>query len=494
MLRILALLLCCVPLTAFAQNSSTTTPTQTTAARNVVLFVADDLGFQLGCYGDSVTKTPAFDRLAASGVRFTNAHCTTASCSASRSVLLTGLFNHATGHFGHSHGYSHFSTYESVPTLPLMLSGGGYRTCSIGKYHVAPEQVYHFDAYRNAGVQGNRNGVRMAANAKAWIEEDDTPFFLYFCSSDPHRGVGTDGFSNFNDDPDHYPGVERHVFDPQTIPVPDWLPDTQIVRQELAEYYQAVNRLDQGLGALLDVLEETGHADDTLVIVLADNGPPFPGAKTTLYQPGMNLPLIVRDPYSDLHGTTTAALVDWADVTPTILAWCGVKPARHVAVTPNENDGVLDTQGPLRPVAFHGRSFVAAFKEEQPESFDAIFGSHTFHEITNYYPMRVYRQGDYKLIFNIAHQLPYPFASDLYDSPTWQETLTEKRPYYGKRRTADYIQRPRFELFNLANDPDELHNLADDPTQQDRLKTMQSALQKWQQATDDPWELKWRYE
>lgn len=473
---------------------SLTLANEATPNRNVVVIVADDLGFQLGCYGDEIARTPNVDRLAKEGTRFTRAHCTTASCSASRSVILTGLYNHATGHFGHSHGYNHFSTYESVPTLPVLLGEAGYRTCSIGKYHVAPNYVYKFDEYRNEGIQGSRNSVRMATNAKQWIaEDDDRPFFLYWCPSDPHRGGGSDRFSNFPEDPDRYPGIEPVTFDPQAVPVPSWLPDIPAVHQELAAYYRAINRMDQGLGDLLDALEETGHADDTLVLFVSDNGPPFPGAKTTLYQPGMNLPLIVRDPFAERQGITSDALVCWADLAPTILDWCGVEPKPHVAIRPTENDGKLD-QGPKRPVKFQGKSFVEAISQEHPEGFDRLFASHNFHEITNYYPMRVLIDGDDKLIFNIAHPLPYPFASDLYASPTWQEILTSNRGYYGRRKTEDYLQRPRFELYNLKADPDEVDNLADDPEHAERLERMQATMKAWQKKTRDPWATKWEYE
>lgn len=464
---------------------------ETKRPRNVVVVVADDMGFQAGCYGDTAARTPNIDRFAADATRFTRAHCTTASCSASRSVILTGMFNHATGHYGHAHGYNHFSTYESVPTLPVILAEAGYRTCSIGKYHVAPEVVYHFDEYRNDGIQGSRNSVRMVKNAKDWIAESDRPFFLYWCSTDPHRGGGPDGFANF--DGEKYPGVKPVHFDPKAMNVPSWLPGTPAAREELAAYYQAINRLDQGFGELLTALDETGHADDTLVMFLSDNGPPFPGAKTTSYESGMNLPLIVRDPYSKNRGITCDALVCWADLTPTILDWCGVTPKPHVSVRANENDGELDS-GPERPVTFQGKSFAGILHEEHPEGFDQLFTSHTFHEITNYYPMRVYFDGDFKLIFNIAHQLPYPFASDLYASPTWQDVLKSDRLYYGKRRTDDYLQRPRFELYDLKNDPDELNNLAEDPKYKDRVAKMQKTLQQWQKDTKDPWELKWRYE
>lgn len=465
------------------------------APRNVVLFVADDLGLQAGCYGDTVARTPNIDRLARAGVRFTRGHCTTASCSASRSVLLTGMYNHATGHYGHAHGYNHFSTYETVRTLPVMLAEAGYRTCFIGKYHVAPEYVYHFEDYRNDGIQGARNSVRMARNAKEWIaEKDDQPFFLYICSTDPHRGGGPDRFANFNDDPDHYPGVTPVQYDPQRMVVPPWLPDTPEVRHELAAYYQAISRMDEGLGVLLDALRETGHWDDTLIIFLSDNGPPFPGAKTTLYEPGANLPLIVRNPRLRTQGTTNDALVNWADITPTILDYCDVTPQEAPPVRPRENVGHRDTDGKPRPYRLQGRSFLPVVGQPHPDGWDETFGSHTFHEITNYYPMRSVIRGRYKYILNLAHQLPYPFASDLYASPTWQGVLKRGDRMYGKRAVSDYLQRPRHELYDLETDPDEITNLATWPEHQDTLRDLQQTLRAWQKRTNDPWSLKWEYE
>ena len=464
--------------------------------KNVVLFVVDDQGFQAGCYGNKVIQTPGIDRLAAEGTRFTRAHCTTASCSASRSVLLTGLYNHATGHYGHSHGYNHFSTYETVQSLPVILARAGYRTCSIGKYHLAPEYVYHFETYRNKGVQGNRNSVRMAENARQWLSEpDDRPFFLYFCTSDPHRGGGPGGFANYNDDPDHYPGVKPIRYKPEEVVVPPWLPDKPEVRQELAEYYQAISRLDQGLNLLLDILKETGHWDDTLFIFLSDNGPPFPGAKTCLYEPGANLPLIVRHPDQKKKGITSDALVSWVDITPTILDYCGVKPKPSAPIRGRENVGRLRIdEGPQRPYTFHGRSFLSAIEQEHAPEFDETYLSHTFHEITMYYPMRTIISGRYKYTFNIAHQLPYPFASDLYKSPTWQSVLRDGDEFYGKRTVYAYIHRQRDELYDLQADPHELHNLAYDPKYDKKLKELQAKLKAWQQKTGDPWVLKWTYE
>ena len=131
---------------------------------NVVLIVSDDHGREtLGCYGNPVIKTPNLDALAAEGVRFTNAFCTSASCSASRSVILSGMYNHANGQYGHQHSYHHFISFENIKTLPVLMTEAGYRTGRIGKYHVAPESVYKFDT----ALPGNsRSPVQMAQNCQ----------------------------------------------------------------------------------------------------------------------------------------------------------------------------------------------------------------------------------------------------------------------------------------------------------------------------------------
>jgi len=253
----------------------------------------------------------------------------------------------------------------------------------------------------------------------------------------------------------------------------------------------------------MQALRETGHWDDTLVILLSDNGPPFPGAKTNLYDPGARLPLIVRDPNQASHqsdGKTTDALVAWVDITPTILDWCGVKPV-GLPVVPQENGTSAELarkqkNGVMKPLKFHGRSFLKALADEHASQhgFNEIFGSHTFHEVTMYYPMRSVISGQHKLIFNIANPLPYPFASDLQESPTWQMVLKTKLPQYGKRSTSAYIHRPRFELYDLSTDPDEVHNLADDPQHAQRIAELKDKLKAWQKQTRDPWATKWDYE
>jgi len=444
---------------------------------NIVLIVSDDHGLDaLGCYGNPVIKTPNLDGLAREGVRFTNAFCTTASCSASRSVILTGMYNHANGQYGHQHAYHHFISFPNVKSLPVRLTDAGYRTGRIGKYHVAPDDVYKFDVAIGAN---SRSPVQMAEKCRDFIAGDDgKPFFLYFCTSDPHRGGGIDDElptkpDRFGNKAGGYPGVKQTTYNPKDVIVPPFLPDSPECRDELAQYYQSVSRVDQGVGRLLGALEEAGKDDNTVVIYISDNGVAFPGAKTTLYEPGMNLPVIMRDPRQKKRGGTCDALINFADLAPTILDFAGALGDR---------------------AQFQGRSFKSVLGQAHPKGWDVTYASHTFHEITMYYPMRVVRQRRYKLIWNIAHGLDYPFASDLWAASTWQATIKRGEKYYGKREVQAYLHRAKFELYDLETDPHEVNNLADDPKHQKILSDLKAKMKTFQKRTKDPWIVKWRYE
>lgn len=451
---------------------------------NIVLFVSDDHGRDAGCYGSPDALTPNLDALAAEGARFEKAFCTTASCSASRSVILTGLHNHANGQYGHEHAYHKFSTFPNVKSLPVLLAEAGYVTARIGKFHVAPESVYKFDR----ALPGNaRDPVGMAREAGRFLREQppDKPVFLYFCTADPHRSG--DAAEELPGKPDRFgnppPGATRSgvpevVFRPEWVSVPPFLPDTLETRAELAQYLQSVARVDAGIGALVEELKAAGRWDDTLFVYISDNGIAMPGAKTTLYEPGANLPCVVRAPGRPGGVVARDALVSWADLTPTLLDYAGAAPSDA-------------------PSRFHGRSFLALLDGDpaKAEGWDEVFMSHTFHEITMYYPMRVLRERRFKLIWNVAHPLPVPFASDLWASPTWRAQLAKGPDApFGKRTVATTRKRPEFELYDLEADPHEAVNLAGDPARRETLERMKTRLRELQKVTNDPWILKWEYE
>lgn len=439
---------------------------------NIILFVSDDHGTDaLGCYGNPVIKTPNLDKLASEGVRFTNAYCTSASCAASRSVILSGLYGHATGSYGHVHDYHHFSTYDGIESLSNRLSSAGYLTARIGKYHVAPESVYLFDEVLEADP---RNTVEMADASKNIINSNK-PFFLYFCTDDPHRGhpFNPEPWNDpnmFGNKEGGYTGVDQITYNAEDVLVPEFLPDTKETREEIAQYYQSVSRIDQGFGKLMAHLKEAGKIDNTIVFYISDNGMAFPGAKTTVYEPGIKLPCIIKDPTNSKKGLVNDARISWVDLTPTILDMANVD---------------------YEAADFHGTSFNDIIHEEDVEGWDKIYASHTFHEITMYYPMRVVIDSDYKLIWNIAYGLDYPFASDLWAASTWQAIYRNNEEYFGHKTVKDYMNRPEFELFNLTKDQEESNNLADNPEFETVLETMKTKMKDFQKTTKDPWYIIW---
>jgi N-sulfoglucosamine sulfohydrolase len=464
---------------------------------NIVLIVADDHGTgDLGCYGNQAVKTPNLDYLASEGVRFNQAHCTSASCSASRSVILTGLYNHATGHFGHAHHFHHFSTYDHVYSLPVLLEElGGYHTGRIGKYHLAPEKVYHFQTVMQAN---QRNPVAMADSCVSFIQENkDHPFFLYFCTSDPHRSaplssapLAPDAFGNKEGG---HEGVEETYFSTEDVVVPPYLPESKACREELAQYYQSVARVDYGLGKLFGHLKEAGVWDNTVIIYISDNGIAFPGAKTTIYQPGINLPCLVKNAGGLNKGSVTDAMINWTDLTPTLLDMAGVLP-KAIDKLKDRHEPVKDVLHSTVNETFHGRSFIPVMENPAVEGWDETYASHTFHEITMYYPMRTVIEEKYKLIWNMAWQLPYPSSTDLWASSTYQVALKSESGMYAGRSIEDYVHRPRFELYNLENDPWETRNLSANPAFAGELERLKKKLKAFQERTDDPWIMKWDYE
>lgn len=444
---------------------------------NIVLFVTDDQSPDTGCYGNDAIKTPHLDKLAEEGTRFDRAFCTTASCSASRSVILTGLFNHANGQYGHAHAYHHFKTKSTIQSLPMYLSDAGYRTARVGKFHVAPEELYPFDQV----LKGNsRHPVEMAKNCRAFLNtESEKPFFLYFCTSDPHRSGGvikTDpNLPNaFGNQEKPRKGLEKISYDPAKVNVPDFLPDTPVCRSEIAQYYESCSRIDQGLGVLIQNLKDADVYDKTVIIFTADHGMAFPGGKTTVYEGGMRVPYVIRHPKLRNMAGVSNAMISHVDIAPTLIDIADASPKKN---------------------PFHGRSILPAIKNLKPTDWNRVHASHTFHEITMYYPMRVVRTDRYKLIWNIAHGLPYPFASDLWAAPTWQDVY-KRGPdaLYGKRTVRDYIHRPKFELFDLQKDPSESINVANDSAYKSILDELKADMKKFQTKTGDPWKLKWNYE
>ena len=485
------------------------------AEKNIIFIITDDQSPTLGCYGDPVAQTPAIDSLAKDGTLFLNAFATTASCSASRSVVMSGLHNHANGQYGHQHAFHKFSSYFNVVglSLPREMAKAGYRTGHIGKYHVSPEEVFHFQTYMKAS---QRNAVDMANKSEDFITaKSDQPFFLYFAPSDPHRGGGKDMSSKnklkpdlFGNKPDRksHTGVEEVFYDPLKVPIPSFLPDTSETREELAQYYQSVSRIDQGLARLIEILQNAGLYEKTMIVFTSDHGMAFAGGKTTVYEGGLKVPFVVRNPYEKKRGIRHTALISHIDITPSLLDFAGAlnveknrpiqweDPSKSYPVpksgTPKDNRGIASKLS-----SYHGKSWVPILGKSKAEHWSSIFASHTFHEIQMYYPMRVYRDKKFKLIWNIAHPLPYPFASDLWAASSFQAQFQKSLSApYGKKTVRQYIHRPEFEFFRIDKDSEEAINLAGNPKFASLLEEYKEKLKFSQHTFHDPWVMKWSYE
>lgn len=531
--------------------------------KNVLFLLEDDGGMWATPYGDSQDPTPNLARLAAMGTVFDSAYTTVSSCSPSRASILSGLPTHQSGQYGLAHAQEHFISFDGIQSLPNLLTAAGYATGIIGKYHVWTAADYAF-TWGNApngpgGCQTgasyscpdtdynlvSRNITYILQQARAFLDyaaAQDQPFFLYVGFGDSHRcGAGAqgefcqyygwDGGANRSTIPDWTP----RWFEPANLTLPYWIQDTPIARQDLAYAYTVKNRMDQGIGLLLNELSSRGLLDDTLIISFADNGAPFTAGKTNFYEPGAAEPLIIAAP-GVAGGARTSALASSLDFLPTILDYAGIPLPTGYSVLGNKvtftgkslmpllgQRGSVDTEqqreeGWVHPL-LRSREQVAAQAAAQaaalaaaadpaplPANYSRVYGSFQLHEIQEYYPMRSVHAAPnatsppwYVCIYNIAWRLTYPIASDLWTAPSLQDLITRNaagQPTHWYRNISDYLgtPRPQYELYDLRADPQQLNDVSRDPAYASLLTQLQADIKAWQMDTADDFVIKYTHE
>ena len=435
-----------------------------TRPRGVLFVIADDWSRLARCYGNEVIRTPHIDALAERGVVFDYAFCTSPSCAVSRACILTGQHSHTHGQYGHCHGIHGFRTHEHMTSTPKILRAHGYATGCIGKKHVEPAPVYPFD-YEPA--VDARSPDDIASKVTTFLTEHrEQPFYLHVGSSYPHRAGSSFGNERIP------AGIEATPYTPEEVIVPEFLPDVPEVRRDLAEYYESVSRYDQVVGAVVQALEASGRAGETLIMVTTDHAMPFPGAKASSFDSGHRCPLIIDHPGLGMRGIHSQALMSWIDFCPTILEWCGVAHPGGAAALP-------------------GRSLLPILEDDGPHpgagAWEKTFFSHCFHEVTNYYPYRALRGRRYKYVRNLAHQLETPLPSDLFRSQTWTAVREDGIEMLGQRPRASFLQQDREALFDMEADPSESRNLIDDPPLAGVAAEMRAQVIAFRRATRDPW-------
>ncbi len=419
-------------------------PAPLPAQPNIVIMIADDLGWDdVGVYGNRSVHTPNIDSLAANGLRFDNAFLTTASCSASRASILTGKYPHSNGLL-----HLHQQLPSDQQTLGKLLADGNYYTASVGKWHFGGRLRQQF-----ASVLDDRSD----SGTEQWIARlqqrpKDQPFFYWLASRDPHL-PHTQALA-----------AEAHVYDPATIDIPAGMVDGPKTREELAGYYAEITRFDSDVGQVMDELERQGVLDNTLVIVMSDNGRPFHGGKLTLYDDGIKTPFILHWPAGIKQPGVREQLVSMVDLAPTLLKLAGQPVPRDM----------------------QGSSFIAAIKDARSPGREHIFAERNWHARDAH--ERAVRTTEFLYKENQA-----PLYGDCYRSQ-FSYSLAFKE--YAQAFREGRLERGEAACFDEQRDLAELlrvdesgravpGNLAADLNYRDVLKKLSAELSAWRKATGD---------
>lgn len=417
-------------------------PTHRSPPPNIVVLIADDMcKFSLGCYGDRHVRTPNLDRLAADGLRAERAYVTAPQCSPSRSSLFTGRTPHATGT-----SRLHAPLRNEVPTIVEPLRERGYYTGVLRKHHLGDDFRRRFD------FAGDRD---TPPEDFFRSRPPQRPFFLWVGFNDPHRDL----YTNY----EHIRGQIVPPHDPAHVTVPPFLPDTPAVRADLALHYDAVHRLDRDCGEVLRLLDESGQAGNTIVVFLSDHGMPYPRAKATLYEAGINVPLIARWPGQIAPGRVTSELISSVDLAAT---W-------------------LDVAGQPALPAMEGRSLVPLFTGQPHEERRYVFAERNWHD--TWEPTRAIVSQRYALICNCRPEVSYRGSLDHVSAPVWKILEAEHEAGRLPATLAEMFRSPRpvIELYDLAADPHELSNLAGLPSLSAISDTLLAELDRWMRTTND---------
>jgi N-sulfoglucosamine sulfohydrolase len=402
------------------------------SSANFLIIITHDTGRHLGCYSAGV-KTPNLDRLASEGVQFRQCFCTAAQCSPSRASLLTGMVPHSHGLIGLTH--RGFRLNADVKTLPALLAQAGYRTNLFGFQHESPD----------ASSLGYQNAIRAERGGHSCLAV--TPLVLDYLASKPEQPFFT--MVGFSETHRKYPKSEGLLDDIKPLP---YLPDEPEVRRDIADLNVAVRRVDDSIGEVLDALQRNGLAEDTLLIYTTDHGIAFPGAKATLFDPGLEIAMIARGPGGFTSGQRIDAMISNMDILPTLLEL---------------------TDQPV-PNGVQGKSLFPLVRGETDRLYEQLFPELTYHAA--YDPMRGVRTDRYKYIRSYEER-PFSFPPNVDGGLT--KELLKNRGYFDRRRPPEM-------LYDLAVDPFEQRNVIGDPGYAGVLNDLRARLDRWMRDTNDP--------
>ncbi|MCD8177389.1 MAG: sulfatase [Tannerellaceae bacterium] len=479
---------------------------------NILLMINDDQTFiHTGFAGSRFVNTPGFDYVAANGIYFTNCYAGSPGSAPSRSALVTGRH-----HWQNEEAGQHASPWPDkfVPYVDI-LHQGGYHTGYTGK-GVAPFQYARnendslwrkenaagkvYNEYRY--IQGSPSDPRTATgispvnyfeNFRAFMQERtaEQPFYFWFGSQEPHRDYEKDSW-------------KRNGKSTDMVDVPGFLPDTDEIKADMLDYAVEIEWSDSHLCHMLNYLDSIGELDNTIILVTADNGMPFPRAKANCFEYGVHVPLAISYPAGFPSGRCVDDPVGFVDIAPTLLELAGLSP-----------EGML----PLS-----GRSIVNILRSEKEGTVDPtkkyVFSGRERHSSSRWqnlgYPQRSVRSPEYLFIWNIQPERwpagdpyalnkttgePYPMYGideQGIHHPEWAFTDVDAAPSksflienHGDSSILPYFKmafnkRPEFELYNIQTDPYCLDNLSGNSNYTAIEEELKTVLLKELEQTGDP--------
>ena len=461
--RLIACLLFCVSLA----------PAVLADRPNVLLITADDMNWDsLGCFGNELQGvSPNLDRLASQGVRFEQAYVTIAICQPCRASIMTGRYPHRSGALGFD------KINKGVPTLPEALKADGYYSACIGKaVHTVPSRhkTAFDETYDMADLGYGRSPKRYRQTTSGAIvkaKEQGKPFFLNVNLHDPHRPFANAPQEQRAKRPKAWEGVPlvENPYQPDEVPLPGFLPDLPEIRMEMAEYYTSVRRCDEIIGEVLKVLDESGQADNTIVLFLSDHGIAVPFAKTNCWMHSNRTPLIVRWPGKTQAGTwVKQKMVNSIDLAPTILDIVGLENLKGA----------------------DGESFRGLI---DPSVSDEGVGRSRVFVHLNYpysrkpFTMRGVITPTYGYIWSAWADGETKFANESMSGRTFaaMKKAAENDPEIAKR-VEFYLKRVPQEFYNYKKDPDALNNLFARKGPRKQMMAMRAKLAHHLRDTGDP--------
>jgi N-sulfoglucosamine sulfohydrolase len=422
---------------------------------NILIALADNWAFpHASVYGDKTVKTPVFDTIAQNGFLFNEAYCQVPSCAPARAVLLTGQAFCRLGSGANLCGF-----WPEIQTYEELLKNTGYHT-GYSEKGWAPGYVG-----RHVSKKINPAGIYYETFGE-FIEKkpSDAPFCFWFGSHDPHMpwDKGTDFKANLK---------------AETVKIPDYLPDAPIVRSQIIEYYAEIQKFDFEVGEIIELLKSKGLFENTILIIMGDNGWQAPRGLANLYDSGTKTCMAIQWPAKYNQAKTINSFVNFSDIAPTLLVAADIPVPKNM--TGKSLWPVMDGKEKGETEVFLGRERHANVRYGDMGYPARGIRNSKFLYIRNYKP-NLWPAGDPEIWFAVG---PY---GDVDNSPIKDFILAGKENETKRYFKICFDKRPSEELYDLKIDPDQTMNLAYDSGYKNVTLKMREALDAQMILLKDP--------